>query len=67
MKRILFSLLAAISLTSCLNSESGMGQEYTLVASFQYSGLSYKSDSTFVNAKDTVGFGFDVLNLQTVL
>ena len=62
MKRILFSLLAAISLTSCLNDESGMGQEYTLVASFQFSGLSYKSDSTFVNAKDTVGFGFDVLN-----
>lgn len=62
MKRILFSLLAAVSLTSCLSNESGMGQEYTLVASFQYPGLSFKSDSTFVNAKDTIGFGYDVLN-----
>lgn len=62
MKRILIFLLAVISLTSCFKSESGMGQKYTLVASFQYPGIAFRSDSTFVNVKDTIGFGFDVLN-----
>ena len=62
MKRILFFLLAALSMTSCLETGSGMGQKYALVANFQYPGIAFKSDSTFVNAKDTVGFGYDVQN-----
>lgn len=62
MKRIFYFLLAALSLSSCLDTDSEMGQSYSLVATYQYSGLSFKSDSTFVNSKDTVGFAFDLLN-----
>lgn len=62
MKRILFFLFAALSLTSCLDSGSGQGQNYNLVATYQYAGVSFRSDSTFVNAKDTLGFSFDVLS-----
>lgn len=62
MKKIYILLLAAFCAVSCFDDGSGMGQRYSLVASFQYSGLSFRSDSTFVNYKDTVGFGFDVLN-----
>lgn len=62
MKRLLFFVFTALSLTSCLDTNSGMGQNYTLVATYQYTGVSFKSDSTFVNAKDTIGFSFDVLS-----
>lgn len=62
MKRIFYFLLAALSLSSCLDTDSEMGQSYALIATYQYSGLSFKSDSTFVNSKDTVGFAFDLLN-----
>ena len=61
MKRIFYFFLAALMLSSCLETESGQGQKYSLVANFQYSGVAFRSDSTFVNAKDTLGFSFDVL------
>lgn len=67
MKRFFLIALAALTLTSCLDTGSGMGQKYTLVASFQYSGVSFKSDSTFVNANDTIGFSYDVLNFYHTL
>lgn len=62
MKKFLILFMMALGAVSCLDDGSTMGQKYSLVASFQYSGVSFKSDSTFVNYKDTVGFGFDVLN-----
>lgn len=62
MKKILILFIAAVCAASCFDDGSGMGQKYQLVASFQYNGVSFRSDSTFVNYKDTVGFGFDVLN-----
>lgn len=62
MKKIYILLLAAFCAVSCFDDGSGMGQKYSLVASFQYSGLKFRTDSTFVNNKDTLGFGFDVLN-----
>ena len=61
MKRILFFIFAVLSLSSCLDPDSGTRQQYTLLATYQYTGLSFTSDSTFVNAKDTLGFSFDVL------
>lgn len=67
MKRFFLIALAVLTLTSCLETGSGMGQKYSLIASFQYSGISFKSDSTFVNAKDTIGFSFDVLNFYHTL
>lgn len=62
MKRFLLFAIAALTLTSCFDDGSGMGQKYSLVATFQYHGMSFRSDSTFVNSKDTVGFSYDVLN-----
>lgn len=62
MKRILTFILAALSLSSCLDIDSGNRQQYTLIATYQYTGVSFTSDSTFVNAKDTLGFSFDVLS-----
>lgn len=62
MKKILFLFIAAFCAASCFDDGSGMGQKYSLAATFQYSGVSFRSDSTFVNHKDTIGFGFDVLN-----
>ena len=67
MKRILFFVFAALSLTSCLDTGSGMGQKYNLISTFQYEGVQFRSDSTFVNAKDTLGFGFDVLSFYHTL
>lgn len=67
MKRFFLIALAALTLTSCLDSGSGMGQKYSLVASFQYPNVSFRSDSTFFNAKDTIGFSFDVLNFYHTL
>lgn len=67
MKRFFLITLAALTLTSCLDSGSGMGQKYSLVASFQYPNVSFRSDSTFFNAKDTIGFSFDVLNFYHTL
>ena len=54
MKRILFFVFAALSLTSCLDTGSGMGQKYNLISTFQYEGVQFRSDSTFVNAKYTL-------------
>lgn len=62
MKKFLILFIAAVCAVSCLDDGSGMGQKYTLLANFQYTGVSFRSDSTFVNYKDTIGFGFDVLN-----
>ncbi|MBR5299295.1 MAG: DUF4465 domain-containing protein [Bacteroidales bacterium] len=62
MKRILFFVFAALSLSSCLDLDSGSRQQYTLIANFQYPTIKFRSDSTFVNAADTVGFSYDVLS-----
>jgi hypothetical protein len=62
MKKILILFIAAVCAVSCFDDGSGMGQKYKLVADFQYTGATFRSDSTFVNYKDTVGFGYDVLN-----
>lgn len=62
MKRLLFIFIALVTLSSCMDDGSGMGQQYQLVASFQYPGLKFDSDSTFLNRNDAVGFGFDALN-----
>lgn len=62
MKKIFILFFAAICAVSCFDGGSGVGQKYNLITYFQYSGINFRSDSTFVNYKDTVGFGYDVLN-----
>lgn len=62
MKKILILFFAAVCAASCLDDGSGMGQKYTLGATFQYPSVKFNPDSTFVNYKDTIGFGFDALN-----
>ena len=61
MKKILLLFIAAICAASCFDGDSGTSQKYTLVTYFQYSELKFGLDSTFVNAQDTIGFGYDAL------
>lgn len=60
MKRLLIILSAMALLSSCF--DKGAGRTYALVADFQYSDISFRSDSTFINTNDAVGFGYDLLN-----
>ena len=63
MKRIFFVLISLVALSSCLKDDgSGMGQKYQLVTTFQYEGIKFNADSTFVNTSETIGFGYDALN-----
>ena len=63
MKRLIFILFSLMTVVSCLDDGSGMGQTYTTAADFEYgSGITFLPDSTFFNTKQTSGFGYDVLN-----
>lgn len=62
MKRILIIFMSLALFSSCLKDGPGMSTKYQLVASFQYSGLKFNADSTFVNKGDTIGFGYGALN-----
>lgn len=62
MKRLFFFLFSFILVSSCLDDGSGSSQEYTGIADFEYSSITFRSDSTFFVADTTGGFGYDVLN-----
>lgn len=63
MKRLFFILFSLMTVVSCLDDGSGMGQTYTTVADFEYgNAINYLPDSTFFNTKQPEGFGYDVLN-----
>ena len=63
MKRLSIILFTMMAVSSCLlESDADMGEKYALIASFQYPDIKFNTDSTFVNAKDTIGFGFDAMN-----
>ena len=62
MKRFLIILIALLSLTSCFKEGANVKRKYTLEATFQYPGISFGTDSTFVNTQDVKGFGYDALN-----
>ena len=61
MKRFLIILAAMASLTACFK-DGHVKQKYVLEATFQYVGVGFSSDSTYVNTKEIDGFGYDALN-----
>ncbi len=62
MKRFLFILIALASLTSCFKDGGHVKRKYLLEATFQYTGVNFRSDSTYFNTTDVNGFGYDALN-----
>ena len=56
-----------ILVSSCFDDGSGMRQTYTKTADFQYTDISFFSDSTFFNTVTPEGFGYDVLNFYHLL
>lgn len=63
MKRLLFIITSIILFSSCgFDDGSGTTTQYTLTATFQYKGVAFRPDSTFVNTSTPKGFGYDALN-----
>ena len=63
MKRLLFIIISIILFSSCgFDDGSGTTTQYTLTATFQYKGVAFRPDSTFVNTSTPKGFGYDALN-----
>lgn len=66
MKKILFILSVALMAVSCFDLDTASEESYTLVASFEYTGMNYAetfgADSLFFdNSKEGVGIGFNNL------
>ncbi len=66
MKRIIFILSMALMAVSCFNLDTKSEQSYTLVASFEYTGMNYAekfgADSLFFdNTNEGLGLGFQDL------
>lgn len=60
MKKILFYIIALISVVSCLDGTS-YTSNYKVIATYEYDNVKYRADSTYYSASEDLGLGWNLL------